>query len=131
MVSDLERIAVEEYVAGVLLGHLDLESATSEEEAKREALEPGGETRGEGERTDVVAHAAEPGHGCSPGSGQRCDVNAVMGVAAEVVEIDEGCLGEIVVGEVEMSDLRGDHRLRARRERGVAHGKSPRSTRSP
>ena len=40
----------------------------------------------------------------------------------EVVEIDERRLGEVVVGELEMPDLRGDHRLRAGRERRVAHG---------
>ena len=62
----------------------------------------------------MVAHPAEPGNGCSPGSGQRGDVDAVVGVAGEVVEIDERCFGEIVVRKLQVPDLSGDHRLRAR-----------------
>ena len=38
-----------------------------------------------------------------------------------IFEVHQGCLGEVVVGQLEVSDLGGDDRLSAGRERGVAH----------
>ena len=40
----------------------------------------------------------------------------------EVVQVHERGLGEVVVGELEVADLGGDHRLGAGRERRVADG---------
>ena len=70
----------------------------------------------------MVAHAAEAGDGRDPGAGERRDVQAVAGVVLEVVEVHQRRLAEVVVGELEVADLGRDHRLRARRERRVAHG---------
>ena len=42
--------------------------------------------------------------------------------ASQVVEVHQGGLGEVVVGELEVADLGGDHRLGAGRQRRVAHG---------
>ena len=47
-------------------------------------------------------------------------MDAVARVAREVVQVHERGLREVVVGELEVADLGGDHRLAAGRERGVA-----------
>ena len=49
-------------------------------------------------------------------------MEAVAGVVLQVVEVDQGGLAEVVVGQFQMSDLGRDHRLRARRERGIPDG---------
>ena len=48
----------------------------------------------------------------------------VDGVVLQVVEVHEGCLAEVVVGELEVPHFSGDHRLRAGRQRRVADGQS-------
>ena len=68
----------------------------------------------------MIAHAAETGHRDDPGARQRGDVESIARVVLEIVEIDEAGLAEIVVGELEVPDLRRDDRLGAGRERGVA-----------
>ena len=70
----------------------------------------------------MVAHAAEARDRGDPGARQRGHVDAVAGVVLEVVEVHQRRLGHVVEGEVEVADLGGDHRLRARRQRRVAHG---------
>ena len=69
----------------------------------------------------MIAQAAEPGDRDEPGTGQRGEVETIGGVAREVVQVDEGRLAEVLVGEVEMPDLGGDDRLDRRRQRRVAH----------
>ena len=76
----------------------------------------------EGQGAVVVAHAAEAGDGDDPGARQRGDVQPVAGVVLEVLEIDQGGFGEVVVGQLEVPDLGRDDRLGAGRQRGVAHG---------
>lgn len=49
-------------------------------------------------------------------------MQAITGVARQIVQIDEGRLAEVVVGEVQVSDLGGDDRLDRRRERRVTDG---------
>ena len=70
----------------------------------------------------MVAHAAEPCDGGGDGAGQGGDVETVARVLLEVVEIDEGGLPEVVVGQFEVSDLGGHNGLRAGGERGVSDG---------
>src|SRR5439155_27039600 len=95
---------------------------SEEKETEGEAFETLREAGSERELAVVVAHAAEPGDGGDPGAGQGGDVNAVARVVLEVMEIHERGLSEVVVGELEVPDLRCDYRLRAGRERGVADG---------
>ena len=78
----------------------------------------------------VVAHASESVDRRDPAARQGGDVEAVAGVVLEVVEVDQGGLAEVREGELHVADLRGDHRLGARRQRRVAHCDRPRSSRS-
>ena len=56
----------------------------------------------------MVAHAAEAGDDRDPGAGERRDVHAVAGVVLEVVQVHQRGLAEVVVGELEVTDLGGD-----------------------
>jgi hypothetical protein len=80
------------------------------------------QARCEAEDAVVVAHPAEPGDGADPRPGERGDVQPVARVVLEVVEVDQRRLAEVVVGQLEVADLGGDDRLRARRQRRVANG---------
>ena len=55
---------------------------------KHEPGERRGQARGEGEHVAVIAHAAEPGDRDEPGAGQRGEVQAVGGVARQIVQVD-------------------------------------------
>ena len=70
----------------------------------------------------MVAHAAEAGDRGDPGAGERGDVQAVHGVVLQVVQVHQRGLAEVVVRELEVPDLGGDHRLRAGRQRRVSDG---------
>ena len=122
VVGDLERRPLEQGVAGLLVGDLDPQPPLAKAHAEGEPGESLGQAGREAELAVVVAHPAESGDGGDPGAGQRGDVQAVAGVVLEVLEVHQGGLGEVVVGQLEVSDLGGDHRLGAGRERGVAHG---------
>ena len=87
-----------------------------------ESAEALGELRGEAEPAAVVAHPAEPGDRGDPGSGHRGDVQAVARVVLEVADVHQGCLAEVVVGQLEVAGLGSDDRLDAGRERRVAYG---------
>ena len=65
----------------------------------------------------MVPHASEAGHGGDPGTCKRRDVQAVDGVVLQVVQVHQGGLAEVVVRELEVPHLGGDHRLRAGRQR--------------
>ncbi len=69
----------------------------------------------------MVAHPTEAGDRPEPRTGQARDVQAVADVAVEVVQVRERGLRPVVVGEVEVPYLGGDHRLRGGRQRGVPH----------
>ena len=73
----------------------------AEAQAEGQAGESLGQARREAQHAVVVAHAAEAGDGGDPGARERGDVQAVAGVVLEVVEVDQGGLGEVVVGELE------------------------------
>ena len=81
----------------------------------------GGSRGANAQPVGVALHAAEPGDDRGPGAGHRRDVHAVVGVARQVVEVDERGLGEVVVGQVEVPGPRRHHRLGARRQRRVPH----------
>ena len=57
-----------------------------------------------------------------PHAAARGDVHAVADVAADVGEVDEQRLAEVLDGGVVVADLGGDDRLDARREGRVAGG---------
>ena len=63
-----------------------------------------------------VAHPAKAAHRRDPRSRDRGDVDSVAGVVLQVLEVQEGGLGEVVIGEVQVTDLSGDHRLHAGRQ---------------
>src|SRR5258706_2009242 len=75
----------------------------------------------EGQYSVVVTHADEAGDKSKPCSGQGGDVHAVLGIVVEVVQVHQNDLAEVVVGEVEVSDLGRDHRLGGGRQRGVPY----------
>ena len=66
----------------------------------------------------MVSHPSEPRDGADPGPRERRDVQTVARVVLEVVEIDQGGLTQVVVGQLEVADLRGNDRLGAGRQRG-------------
>ena len=66
---------------------------------------PGGSLGPEREAVGAGPHAAEPADEGGPGAGQGRDVEAVPGVVLAVLEVHEGGLGEVVVGELEVADL--------------------------
>ena len=120
-----------EISSGVALGHrvrrlrvadLDLQAALAEREPERQPRERGRQPRREAQPALVVAHPAEPVHDGAPRAGQRRDVQPVLRVVVEVGDVDQRRLGEVVVGQLEVADLGRHHRLRAGRERRVAHG---------
>jgi hypothetical protein len=63
-----------------------------------------------------VTHPPEPGHERGPDSCQRREVQPVAAGLLEVVElaeVDQGGLCEVVLREIQLADLGGDHRLHA------------------
>ena len=111
MVAEVERLALEQFVARLVRADVDAQPPTAVQQPEAQPRERGGQARGEREVVAVVAHAAEAGHRDQPGAGQRGEVQAIGGVAREVVQVDEGRLAEVLVGEVEVPDLGGDDRL--------------------
>jgi len=65
----------------------------------------------------VSADPAEPPDHHHQGSAERGEVQAVAGVVMDVVQIEQRGLGEVVVGEVKMTDLGRYHPLDCRGER--------------
>ena len=106
---ELERLAVEQRVVRLPLADLDQQLAPMEHQPEREPRERLGQPRLEAERAVVVAHPAEPRDRADPGPGQRRDVQAVARVVLEVVEVDQRRLAEVVVGQLEVPDLGGEH----------------------
>ena len=70
VMSDVERGALEQGVAGLPVVYRYLDPAPPEEEAEGQAGEPLRELGRKAERAAVVAHAPEPGHRGDPGAGQ-------------------------------------------------------------
>src|SRR5690606_8993082 len=83
--------------------------------------DPAGQPGGEGEDAAVVAHTAEAGDQGDPGTGERREVDAVAGVLVRVVQVDQGRLAQVVVRQLQVPHLGGDHGLGAGRQRGVAY----------
>src|SRR6266542_1853441 len=122
VVADLERCSGEEGVGCLCLRDLDFEPSSAEADSEGETWKRRWQSGCEGELAVVVAHAAEAGDGGEPGACERGDVDAVAAVVLEVVKVDQRGFGEVVVGELEVTDFGGDHRLRGGGEGGVADG---------
>src|SRR5260370_908263 len=60
----------------------------------------------------VRAHHAKAAAQRDPRARQRGDMEAVARVVLDVAQIYEGSLAQVVVGQAEVPDLCGDHRLR-------------------
>jgi hypothetical protein len=69
----------------------------------------------------MLAEAAEPGDQRRPDAGERGDVDPVGAVVLEVPQIHLGGLVDIVVGELQLADLGGGHRLDGGRQRRVTY----------
>ena len=109
--GDLERLSGEQAVLGLVVMDLDLDLTAGERDLEAEAGEPARQARGEAERPVVIAQPAEAGHGGDPGTRQRGQVDAVLGVVVYVPEVHQRGLGEVVMGELDVAHLGGDHRL--------------------
>ena len=55
----------------------------------------------------MITQAAEAGDGDDPGAGQRGDVQSIARVVLEVIQVDQGGRPEVVVGQLQMTDLTG------------------------
>ena len=113
--------AADQPVLGLVRADLDPQLATPPVQPERDPRQGGRQPRGEAQPVGIAAHAAEPGDDRGPRARHRRDVQAVVGVARQVVEIDERRLGQVVVGQVEVADLGRQHRLGAGRQRRVPH----------
>jgi hypothetical protein len=63
-----------------VVGDVDLQSSSAEQEPEAETGQPGWQVGVECEVTVVVAHAPEATDGNDPGAGERGNVEAVAGV---------------------------------------------------
>ena len=70
----------------------------------------------------TAAEATETADRGGPGASKRAEVQSVAHVSLGVVQIDECCLAEVVVGKLEMPDLGGDDGLGGGGQRGVPDG---------
>lgn len=102
---------MEQPVGGLGGSDLDLEAPVPVAKPEGDALQARWQLRGEPERAAHRAHAAEAGDEGRPRPGQRRQVQPVAGVVLEVVEIHARRLTEVVVGELQVPDLGGHHRL--------------------
>src|SRR5215204_7171597 len=102
--SNVERGTLEQGVAGLPVVYRYLDPASPEEEAEVQAGELSREPGCEAERAVVVAHATKPGHRGDPGAGQGGQVDPVTGVVVDVMEVQQGGLAEVVVGQLEVTD---------------------------
>src|SRR5215213_10112219 len=121
VVEQVERLAVKQLVASMIRADVDANPTPTVQQPKRQPGHLCGQVRGEGEDLAVIAHAAEPGNRDMQGTGQRGQVETIGGVARSVMQVDEGRLEEVLVRQVEVSDLGGDNRLDRRRQRRIAH----------
>ena len=111
--GDLEWRTPTERVRRVLGPDVYQQPASTEAEPERQPREVFGQAWGEAERTVVVAHSTESGHRGDPRPGQRRDVQTVARVVLEVVQVQQRGLPEVVVGQLQVADLRRDHCLSA------------------
>jgi hypothetical protein len=121
-VQDVELVSLQQVIARLVGAHVDPQPAAATEQAETQAGQAQGQARSKRERRGVVAHPHEARNRGEPRPGQRRQMYAVSRVEGEVAQVDEGGLAEVVAGELEMSDVGGDHGRDGSRERGVSHG---------
>ena len=95
----------------------DLDQPAEEADPERQTLDPGRQARAEAQLLAVVSHPAQSLDGGDPRAGERAHVHTVANVVLEVFDVHERRLAQVVVRELEVADLGGQHRLRAGRER--------------
>jgi hypothetical protein len=122
VVKEIQRFALEQVIGGLVAGHRDPQQPPAEPHVEGQPRDAVRQARAEGQRVLHVPHAAESGHERYPRPGQRGHMHAVAGIALHVPQVHERRLGEVFMGQLELPDLRRDHRLRARRQRRVAYG---------
>ncbi len=122
MVSQGQRRPVQQRVRRLVSADVHAQPSAAELDVEGEPVQPLGQARREPQPLAVAAHPAEARHQRHPGTGQRGDVQPVAGVVLQVLQIHQGRLGGVGVGEVEMARLGGDDGLAAGRQGGVPDG---------
>jgi len=108
-----DRTAAQQRVDHALMIEGDLYAPAEEADAEGQAPDPARQAWAEAQRVAVVAHAAQAVNRRDPCPCERAHVHAVADVVLQVVEVHQRRLGEVVVGQLQVADLGGNHRLRA------------------
>ena len=106
---ELERRARAEPVGCAVGADLDVQLSALETEWKGNPVEGLGKPRGEGEPATVLSSAGEARDDGDPPTRQCGKVQAVGGVAMDVLVVEQRCLGQVVVSELDVADLGGEH----------------------
>jgi len=113
VVLERQGPAPQQRVGDALAADLDPDQAVEEVDPEGQLLDVRRQAGVERERLGVVAHAAQAVDRSDPCARQRAHVHAVADVVLQVLEVHQRRLGEVVVRELEVPDLGGNHRLGA------------------
>src|SRR5579875_2756819 len=94
VVNDLERLPLEQPVLSALVRERDAQPPPPIGDAESHPPQPGGQRRRELQPLAVVAQPAEASDRRQPGPPCRGEMDPLLGVAREVLEIQERALGE-------------------------------------
>src|SRR5699024_9884437 len=121
-VNQLDRLAIAQLIACLAGVERDPDEAAMVDQPEGYPGDRVRQARPEGERVEVVPQTTESRHHGEAGTRHRGEMDVVVGVSREIPEIDERRLPQVVVGQVEVTDLGGDDRLDRRRQGGVPDG---------
>ena len=118
---ELEWLAIRQRVDGLPVIELDPDPPVLVPEAENETRESVRQPRRQGQPVLIVADTREAPTAAitAPASEAMCSPSRVL--CSRSCRSSSAASREVVVGEFEMPDLGGDHRLRAGRQRRVAH----------
>ena len=114
-VRELQRVLAVERVLDPAGSYVDVQIASGAgRTGEAQSLPSRRQLRTEQQVLAVSRMPPKPATSASRPAGQRAMCEAVPGVVLDVVQIHQRRLGEVVGGEVEVTHLGGEHRLRAR-----------------
>jgi len=113
VVLERQGPASQQPVGDALAADLDLDQAVKEVDPESQLLDVRRQAGVERERLGVVAHAAQAVDRREPRARKRAHVHAFADVVLQVLEVHQRRLRQVVVGELEVPDLGGHHRLGA------------------
>ena len=116
VVYDGERFAGPQLVGGGPGHDGHPQRPTAVDEVHHEPGQVVGEARGEAQPSVAGAQAREAPDQARPTAGQRGEVQAAGTVVVAVLEVEQRRLGEVVVGQLDVAHLGGDHRLDGSRQ---------------